>query len=167
MAREVVRIEGLEGVLDTLQKLPPEIVSKRGGPVRFALRKAAQVLQKEVQSNLQKIIDTPNKDGRDESTGLTKKNIVITRGRRRNFKGESMLVRVRNKRFPDQRGKASTTAANARRLEYGTEKRRPMPFIRPAFNSKRMEALGVFSREINKKLVAIQRKLERENRVIT
>ena len=166
MAREVVRIEGLDGVLSTLEKLPPEIVSKRGGPVRFALRKAAQVLQKEVQSNLQKIIDTPNKDGRDESTGLTKKNIVLTRGRRRNFKGESMLVRVRKKTFPGG-GKDRNTAANARRLEYGTEKRPPMPVIRPAFNTKRMEALGVFSREINKKLASIQRKLERENRVIT
>lgn len=167
MPVETVRIEGLQGVLATLRALPPEIVSKGGGPVRSALRKAAQVIQRQEQANLQAIIDAPNADGKFESTGLTKANIVLTRGRRNAFKGESYLVRVRNKPFPGASGKGSTTAANARRLEYGTEKRAPMPFIRTAFEAKKGEALQVFTTEINKRLVAIVKKLERQNRVRT
>ena len=158
-----VRIEGLDNVLKTLQSLPPEIVSKGGGPVRASLRKAAQVIQKQVQENLQqRIIDVPNKDGQFVSTGLTKSNIVLTRGRRNNFKGESMFVRVRNKKFKDRDGRGSTTAANARRLEYGTEKRVAVPFIRPAFEAKKAEALTVFVTEINKRIAAVVRKLDKD-----
>ena len=52
MAIETTQIEGLAGVLDTLKRLPPEIVSKRGGPVRAALNKAARMIQKQVIVNL-------------------------------------------------------------------------------------------------------------------
>ena len=168
MVRETVRIEGLQGVLRTLQQLPPEIVSKNGGPVRFALRKAAQVIQKEAISNLERVIAEPNADGEESSTGLLKKNIVLTRGRRNSFKGESFLVRIRSKRYPESTGKKSvTTAQVGRLLEYGTETRAPMPWLRPAYAAKRGEALQVFSVEINKRLNSIQRRLERANRVKT
>lgn len=166
MASEVVRIEGLKGVLDTLKQLPPEIVSKNGGPIRGSLRKAAQVLQREVQTNLQQIIDAPNVDGKDVSTGLTKANIVASRGKS-SRQGERYFVRVRNKKFPGAAGVGSTTAANARRLEYGTARRAPMPFIRPAFATKKQEAVNVFVTDINKRIAAIVKRLQRANRVKT
>lgn len=43
----VTKMEGLEGVLATLKSLPPELVSKGGGPVRFAVRKAANIIRDE------------------------------------------------------------------------------------------------------------------------
>jgi hypothetical protein len=82
MARESVRIEGLDAVVKTLRDLPPELVSKRGGPVRVALQKAAKRIQQDEQANLQQIIDTPNiGEEVSESSGLLKKNVVVKRGR--------------------------------------------------------------------------------------
>ena len=80
MAIESFRVEGLAGVLDTLKQLPPELVSKNGGPVRTALRKAAVLIQKQAQANVQSIMDTPNAGGMPaESTGLLLKNIITQR----------------------------------------------------------------------------------------
>lgn len=45
MARELVHVEGLRGVVDTLRQLPPEMVSKNGGVVRSGLRKGALVIR--------------------------------------------------------------------------------------------------------------------------
>lgn len=163
MALEVVKVEGLKGVLDTLKSLPPEIVSKNGGPVRSALRKAAKVLQAEVQANLQRIIDDPNVNSDDKSTGLLMKNIVVSRSSKYRS-GEMMVVRVRSKRYPDVKGKPVTTAQVARLLESGTEKRRPYPFVRPAFDSKKEEAVQVFTTDVNKRIASIIKKLERQNK---
>ena len=80
MAIESFRVEGLQGVLDTLKQLPPELVSKNGGPVRTALRKASVLIQKQAQANVQSIMDTPNAGGMPaESTGLLLKNIITQR----------------------------------------------------------------------------------------
>ena len=46
MARETVRIEGLDTLLDRLRRLGPE-ASKRGGPVRRAVRKGAVIIANE------------------------------------------------------------------------------------------------------------------------
>jgi hypothetical protein len=43
MAGEV-KIKGLEGLLDALKALPPEIASKNGGPARMALAKVRPAL---------------------------------------------------------------------------------------------------------------------------
>ena len=73
-----VKVSGLDGVLDTLKSLPAEVVSKRGGPVRAALRKGAVVIQKQEKANLQAV--TVNADDPDKaaSTGLLLKNVVET-----------------------------------------------------------------------------------------
>ena len=159
MAREVVTIKGLEGVLDTLKKLPPEIVSKRGGPVKSALRKAALVIRNEAQANVQKIIDTPNLDGeRSKSIGLLKQNIIASRNPRPNFRGEGYLVRVKRKVYPDSRGRRVTTSKVGTILEVGSERQTAKPWMRPAM-VKAPQAVDVFVVEIRKRIAAIKRKL--------
>lgn len=166
MAREEFKVVGLEGVMRTLQQLPAEVVSKRGGPVRSALQKAAKLMQTGVQANVQKIIDQPNLDGLNVSTGLLKNNIVTKRGRLAGGeKGELYSVRVRNKRYPAERGAAGSTAQVARLLESGTERRDPMPIFRPAFEQYRGQVVALFVSELNKKLAAITKKLARQNGV--
>lgn len=175
MATVAFRVEGLKGVIDTLKQLPPEVVSKRGGPVRAALRKAAVVIQKQEIENLQAIILEPNKDSSDRSTGLLEKNIVVSRSRFRNgANGERYLVRVRRKVYPGQAPKSNrrqkgaknvVTSQVARLLEYGTVRRTPRPFIRPAFDAKKQEAVDTFVTETNKGIERIVKKLERQNRV--
>ena len=164
MPRESMRVEGLEGVLDALRKLPPEIVSKNGGPVRSALRKAAVVIQKQAQANVQAIIDSPNAGGLPtESTGLLKANIVAQRVKPpRGTKGERFMIRARKKVYPGNgKWKKRTTAQIGALLEYGTEKRAPMPWMRSAFDTKKAEAVDTFTREIRQRIDAIIRKLSR------
>lgn len=165
-----ITIKGLSGALATLQALPPEIVSKNGGPIRSALRKGALILQKQVLANLQVIIDTPNIHGSpNRSTGLLKKSIIVQRGRS-NTSGELMLVKVkRGVRYPSLRsGKRNITASeDAFMLEHGTERRVAYPFFQPAFELKKEEAAQVFAADLDKRLIAIQRKLEQQNGAIT
>lgn len=168
MAREVVRIEGLDAAVKTLRELGPE-ARKAGGPVRKSLRKAAKVLQQQVVDNVRAIILEPNADGLpSESTGQLEKNIVITRGKQPvSQKGETVRVRVRNKPYPRDRAgnKRVTTAQVSRLLEVGTEKMQPHPHWRPAFDAKKQEAVQVFVTELPKDIVALQKKLARANGV--
>ena len=93
-----MRLEGLDGVLKTLEHLPPEIVAKRGGPVRAALRKGAVVIHKEERARLRVAISNASDDGKRYSTGLLLKNVVVTRGKAPlDGRGERYLVRVRRK----------------------------------------------------------------------
>lgn len=165
MAREVVRIEGLDAAVRTLNSLPAELVSKRGGPVRAALQKSAKRIQQDEQQKLQQIIDTPNVDeDAAESSGLLKKNIVVKRGRlARGEKGELYAVKIRNKAYPNKKGKRVTTAQVGRQLETGTEKRPPMPFIRPAFEAAKGYVFGYFTAELSSRLDGIVKKLHRAN----
>ena len=170
MARETVKIEGLDGVLKTLRELPPEVVSKNGGPVRSALAKAARMMRDEAAANVQKIIDAPNiGELPTESIGLLEKSIQARRGRLKGEKGELYVVRIKPKqmypdKFQDKRNSVSA-AKVGRQLEYGTEKRMPMPWLRPAFDAKKGQVITLFVSELNKKLGAIVRKLARKNRV--
>lgn len=165
MARETVRIEGLDAAVRTLRELPPELVSKRGGPVRIALQRAAREMAAAAQQKLQAIIDTPNVDGRaSESSGLLKQNIVTARGRLGGGeKGELYSVRVRRKAYPAEKGRRVTTPQIARLLEYGTARRQPYPFLRPAFEENKVRALETFRAELNRRLGLIVRKLHRQN----
>lgn len=169
---ETFDVQGLAGVLATLQALPRELASKRGGIVRAALRKAAVVLQKQVKANLAQIIAEPNVNApgglpANDSTGLLKKNIVVTRGKPPSGQnGEVILVRIRNKVYPPDQvsgKKPISTAQVARLLEYGTERRRAMPFIRPAFEAKKQEAVATFQREIFAGIDKAYRKIAAQN----
>ena len=166
MARETVRVEGLNGVLDALRSLPGEIVSKNGGPVKLALKKAAEVLRDEARGNVRRIVSEPNAAGLDESTGLLEKNIVATRGKPPQGKnGERYLVRIRRKRYEEKEGKPVVTPQVGRLLEYGTDTRQPMPWLRPAFDAKKGEALRVFVDEMQKRTAAAIKKAERMARL--
>jgi HK97 gp10 family phage protein len=165
MAVETVRIEGLEGVMKTLRELPPELVSKRGGPVRTALRNASKILVEEARSNVQRIIDEPNIDGMPtKSIGLLKNSIVTVRNSRMRVKGERYYVRVSRKKYPAGRSDKTATGVGAL-LEHGTERRRPMPWLRPAFDTKKNEAVQQFPKEMRRQLDRITKKLARQNGV--
>lgn len=154
-----VRLENLEGVIDALRKLPAEVVSRRGGPVRSALRKGAVVIHKQELANLRLVIaraSSASEADRDKrtSTGLLAENLVITRGKPpSDGKGERFLVRVRRKVYP-RKGKSTTTLASAQLLEWGSSQQPAEPWIRPAFEGRAREAIQVVSDEL---LAAIER----------
>ena len=71
------KLEGVNDTLRLLQSLPPEIVSKRGGPVKLALKKGATKLLEYAKANLRAAIAIRG----EESTGLLESQLVARRGK--------------------------------------------------------------------------------------
>lgn len=154
---ELTHVKGLDGLLKTLLALPPEIVSRSGGPVRTALRKAGVVFQKAARENIKQIVAAPNKDGRTpESSKTLETSIIVSRGKPQpGFKGEVFRVRVkRGARAPN----GETANKYGGILEFGYEGVAAKPWLRPAFEANKHEALGVFVSEMQKRLDAAARK---------
>jgi HK97 gp10 family phage protein len=158
-------LKGLDDVLDKLKKLPPEIVSKNGGPVKTALRKGAMVIVNEWKAQVQRVIDEPNADGQPtDSTGLLKSSIGATRDSKpqRHRAAERYIVRARNKKYPATKGgKTVTTAQVARLLEYGTEKMQAKPWATPGYMASRQRALNTVVSELNAGIDRVIKKLSR------
>ena len=154
-----MNLSGLDGVLKTLKSLPPEVVSKRGGPVKLALAKGARLLRNEVKKNLRAVISS------GESTGLLEKNIIASRGKKpTGGNGERYLVRVKRRTYIDRTGKPVTTLKTANILEYGSEKQTAKPFIRPAAVSKAQETINVVTTDLKKRLDKVVKDLARINK---
>lgn len=154
-------VKGLEGILDTLKRLPPEIVSKGGGPVRVALRKAAVIIQREAQANVRRIVEEPNKDGEpSSSTGNLEKAVIVSRKKPApGFKGERYHVRVK-------RGAKSADGVLASKyggiLEFGYEGVPAKAWLRPAFDTKKQEALDTFVSDLRKRVDAAVKKARKK-----
>lgn len=164
---EPFRIEGLAGVMKTMRELPVEITAKNGGPIRSSLRKAALVLRDEAKANVQRIIDEPNIDGEaSKTTGVLLKSITVKRGKPPAGKrGEAVMVNIkRRQRYPAGRGNV-TAVQVGRLLETGTERRQAKPWLRPAFDAKKGQAVQIFTSDINARLARLVKKLERQNGV--
>lgn len=146
-----VKIEGLKEAVAALRALPAELASKNGGPIRSALYRAAKVIKDDAIQRAPTGTGTPR-------PGNLKKNIILIRDRnpgRENGAAERYVVTVRKKRM----GKNSNAlfrvlkggdAWYAHFVEYGTSKQPAQPFLRPAFESKKHEALQVFVTELSK-----------------
>lgn len=142
-----IQLQGVDTVLKTLNRLPSEVVSKRGGPVKLALAKGARLIRNEVKKNLQRIVTS------DDSTGLLYKNIIASRGKEPiGTRGERYIVRVKRKTYPDRTGRPVTTLKTANILEYGSEKQMAQPFIRPAAESKAQETINLVTADLIKRV---------------
>lgn len=159
-----MKLAGVDGVMEMLRKMPAEVVSKRGGPVKTALRKGAKVIHEQAKQNLQVSIANTTEEGKLLSTGLLLKNLVITRGKAPTVgKGERYLVRVRRKAYV-RSGKPVTTLASAQLLEYGSEKQNAEPWLRPAFQAKAEQAILTTEKSLIFDIERIAKKLASQNR---
>lgn len=160
---DLSHVKGLSELLATMRALPPEFVSRGGGPVRVALRAAAIVIQQEARANVRRIVDEPNKDGQPSaSTGLLEKSIIVSRGRPfAGMKGEVYRVRVR-------RGAKNAQGVSANKyggiLEFGDETRKAWAWMRAAFETKKSEALATFESELRKRIDGAVKKAQRASR---
>lgn len=182
----MAEIEGLGDLLRTLEALPREIVSVKGGPVRVGLRKAGQVWQRAARANIDRIVAEANKDGRPSvSTGTLKRAVIVSRdpNPQRSGANERVLVRLRRKdRAPNGQSvhayggslefgsirahneagqRFRTPSQRLKYLEFGDETVRPKPWIRPVVREKSTEALNVFTSEARK---AIDRAVKKARR---
>lgn len=159
-----VNLRGVEGVLKTLKSLPPEIVSKRGGPAKLALAKGARMLRDQVKANLAAAIA----QGGNESTGLLAANIIASRGKPPfDGKGERYLVRVRRKAYPgrkpETRGGVATVRKSMALLEYGSSRQRATPVMRPAIIQKGQQVINVVTEDLLRRVDAVVKKLADSN----
>lgn len=150
------QVRGLEGVLQALKNLPPEIVSKNGGPVKTAMRKAANVIRDEARRRVAYDANKPGphvrdnivsqRDSHPEKLGVNERYRVGVKGGARSF------ANTQKNRRAGKVGKKYTTVGTTywwRFLEFGTEKMQAKPFLVPAFESKKDEALDVIARELD------------------
>lgn len=163
-----VQLRGLDGVLETLKRLPPEVVSKKGGPVLASLRKGARVLVKQSRDNFRAAVAMPGKTGITDTTGFTEKQIVSKRRRMPSGqKGERIVVTVNPKPHPTSKGKyrGRTIRANdiAFIMEAGNSKQPATPWLRPAFAAKSQEALRTVERDLVVRVDRIVKKLAAQN----
>lgn len=165
-----IRIVGLEGVVKTLKELPRE--AKAGRVIRNAVRKGAQPLMEQAKANVRAIVLQPNEGGLpSESTGALEAAINVKTRRPEGGKfGEAASVGIGKvtKKIRATLGKfTGDPRYYAWWLEFGTEKMRPHPFMRPAYETKKAVALLTTVDEIRGGLTRLLKKLQRKNKVRT
>jgi HK97 gp10 family phage protein len=127
------KFEGFKELADQLRALPAELVSRSGGPLRAALQKSAKLI----------IDDAKGRAPKD--TGVLQKGIRV-------------------KRVPNPPAGVTERVAIKPRafywhmVEFGTEKMPAQPFMRPAFEAKKVAVVEAFRDELGK---AIQRAIKR------
>lgn len=153
-------VTGIPGIIRTLNSLPAEVVSKKGGPVKLALAKAARLMRDEAKSNLQRSIELRGAD----STGTTARSVIASRGKApSDGNGERYLVRVKKRAFVNARGQKVSTLMTANLLEYGSARQAATPWLRPAVMSKGHEAIDVMVTDLSRRIDLIVRQLAAKN----
>lgn len=163
-----LKLEGLDGVLETLKSLPPEIVSKRGGPARAAVRKGIAVILKQAKANFRAAVAQAGKSGITDSTGFTEKQIVTRiKDPSGGVNGEYAVLTVRPRPHPNgKKYKRGVIKANdiAFIMERGSSFQPATPWLIPAFESKAPEAILTVERELLAGIDRIVKKLAAQNR---
>ncbi|MEN5285754.1 hypothetical protein ABE494_07360 [Stenotrophomonas lactitubi] len=156
-----LQIHGIDGVLSTLEALPAEVVSKRGGPVKLALAKGARLLRDQAKDNFRRSVA----QGGADSTETTVDSIVASRGKAPvGTKGERQLVRVKRRSYINAKGAKTTTLRAAQLMEYGSATQPARPWLRPAVQRRGSQIIDVVSEDLLKRLDQITKRLAAQNR---
>lgn len=168
-------IKGLNGILKTLQSLPEAVVSKRGGPVRMALRTGAKIFRDEEIRRFKALVD---QYGPPDSTGLLERSIIVKRARMPNVgeKGERVIVSFRRNIYPKSVAAkfkklgsnvdTVTVRKTAHLFEYGSSHQPPRKFIYPTFTSKAGEVVDVIQADLKKRIDVIVKQLAKQNKSV-
>lgn len=161
MADEI-KVEGLKQLEATLKGLPARLGEK---VMRGALRAAAQVIRKDAQSKAP-ILKEPRK-GR--KPGTVKNAITVRRSKQDKFGvfvGIKGLGKKAVKEFKASGGKSRENPDDPFYwifLEFGTAETPAAPMLRPAFESRKYEALQKFETYSKRRVVREANKLAQEN----
>jgi len=148
-----MQLQGIDNVLSTLKKLPPDVVSKRGGVARQALAAGARIIRNEARKNLQRVTSTAGKTGVSYGYGLTAKNVIYKRKNpEKGMKAERMIISVNYKNYPIGGNKYKNRPIKfndiAFMLEYGTSNQQAEPWLRPAAAAKKEEAINKITSDL-------------------
>lgn len=157
-----LKVEGLAELAKALSELPQELSGKNGGPLRKAIGRAAVVIRDEARRRA------------PVRSGVLRENIVAARHRKSKQGNEGYFVEVRRKkrRYANtkanrQKGRVGGVYSYAGEayygmmVELGTKHMRARPFLRPAFEAKKVEAAEVFRAEFAKAIAAAAKKVGR------
>jgi len=143
-----VQIKGLKELQTALNQLPIDL---QGKPARAAVAAGARLVQKQAKENAEA----------HRQTGTLEKNIILAKTRRPvpgqveyavgMRKVKKWYVNNRANQRSGRAGKAHMVEGEAfywRFLEFGTSKYPKKPFLVPAFESKKMEAIELIKKRL-------------------
>lgn len=154
---EMTRIQGLEGLLETLERMPPELIKGARSPVAFGLRRGGNVIRDQAR------INAPKRSGFMAKQIVTRRATARERRKAQSATGANEYftvgVRVVRKRYANttrnrglgRAGKAYETDGWAyywRMVEFGTKRMAAQPFLTPAGEAKGPEAAKVVAEQI-------------------
>lgn len=154
-----VKIEGADRILDMLRALPPEVVSKRGGPVKLSLAKGARFLRDRAKENLRRQIA---RGPTTRSTGGLEERVISSRGKAPfGGKGERYLVRVRKRDYVNADGVKTNPLMTANLLEYGSVHQPAYPWLRPVVPAHGEKVIQMVTKDLGDRVEKLARKLAR------
>ena len=154
-------VSGLDGVLATLNSLPAEIVSKKGGPVKAALSKGARFMRDRARENLRRSIAING----SRSTGELEKRIIASRGKAPfGGRGERYLVRVKKRDYINAEGVRTNPLMTANLLEYGSRHQPATPWLRPVIPTHGEQVIRIVVDDLNKRIQQVIAKLAAQNK---
>jgi HK97 gp10 family phage protein len=153
-----MRITGLDSTAKRLRMLPLALASTRGGPVRGALFAATKLIRDEAR-NLRRQIYA-YRDRNPRSNGAVERYIISARtGRRKTTR------RLRAFGAVGPQNKVKVIGGDAfywRFVEFGTVKQKPQAFMRRAFEGHKVQAVRIFTVQLNRGIDRAVEKLRRQ-----
>lgn len=154
---EITRIEGLDVLLETLRRMPPELIKGARSPVAFGMRRGANVIRDDARSR------APKASGEMAKSIATRRANARQRRKAKSATGADEYFTVG---IAPRRGRYSNTRRNRGQgrvgksydfdgwtyywkfLEFGTYKMAARPFLSPAGEAKGPEAAKVIAENI-------------------
>lgn len=150
MATTTIKVEGLRELGAAMQALGNEVAKRIASGMTSA---AAGVVRKDAIARAPEHDKVHTVDGVEVQPGNLKKNIVRKKVSKSKTRLTSEhLVTVRGKR------KDGYAARYGRLQEFGTVHHAPQPFLRPAFDGKKMEAIEAMKKAAGRRIEAVAKK---------
>ena len=159
---ELIKVHGLQELSQTLMKLPAELEKR---VIMGALRAAGQTIRKDAMARAP-ILEKPDPRRR---AGTLRKNISVRRvkGKTAVYVGVFGASRKKIAAFKAAGGGKGANNPDDpyywKWVEFGTKKMAARPFLRPAFEAQKYEALRMFEVYMRKRLAKEARKVALAN----
>jgi HK97 gp10 family phage protein len=145
-----VNVQGLSQLLKNMEQLPRELVSKNGGLVRSALFQSTKRVRDKARQLAPK------------QTGAMSRAVVAVRDKDPQKTGASERYGVGVRKVKKTKAKPSASDPFYWRfVEFGTEKMKATPFLRPAFEQEKEAALADFSASLARGIARVTRKMSK------
>lgn len=178
MMAEEYKVDGLRALSATLAGLPAQLEKRM---ILGALRAAAQVIRKDA---MQRVPILKKSDPRRRA-GLVRDSITVRKSKVRNnavYVGVSALkasqvkiTKGAKKTIINKRGREQVVATRSKRdwsnpddpaywkfIEFGSSTHHARPFLRPAFEAKKLDAIERFKIYMSRRIVKESEKLARQ-----